>query len=137
MHLSVEERAIVLLRRQRHDFLNHLQVISGWLQLNRPERVGQYIESITAHLQAESHHLRGLAPHMALVATELDLDARMYGVSLTIELGGEVVPPAFFDAVQRAIQAAAVLPAEQRMIVVALFADGQFTIHTPLNKGEG
>jgi len=36
-------RCLELCRQQRHDFLNHLQVILGWLQLGRPERAIAYI----------------------------------------------------------------------------------------------
>lgn len=36
-------RTLELCRQQRHDFLNHLQVVLGWLQLGRPERAITYI----------------------------------------------------------------------------------------------
>lgn len=37
---------IKLLRIQRHDFLNHLQVIHALIQLGRDERALQYIEKL-------------------------------------------------------------------------------------------
>ncbi|MHB1420426.1 MAG: Spo0B domain-containing protein [Bacillota bacterium] len=33
-----------LIRLQKHDFLNHFQVVMGFLQLNRPERALQYVK---------------------------------------------------------------------------------------------
>lgn len=36
-------RTLEFCRQQRHDFLNHLQVVLGWLQLGRPERAITYI----------------------------------------------------------------------------------------------
>jgi hypothetical protein len=43
---SGEERASELLRKQRHDFLNHLQVIYGLLQLSKMERALEYIDGM-------------------------------------------------------------------------------------------
>ncbi len=37
---------IKLLRVQRHDFLNHLQVIHALIQLERKEKALQYIEKL-------------------------------------------------------------------------------------------
>lgn len=38
----------------RHDFLNHLQVISGLLQLNKTERAREYMRSISAEIERMS-----------------------------------------------------------------------------------
>lgn len=40
-------------RNQRHGFMNHLQVISGWLQLSKPERAQEYINSIRRKREQE------------------------------------------------------------------------------------
>jgi hypothetical protein len=40
------EGASEILRKQRHDFLNHLQVIYGLLQLHKTERALEYIEGM-------------------------------------------------------------------------------------------
>ncbi|HWR41570.1 Spo0B domain-containing protein [Sporomusa sp.] len=37
---------VKLLRIQRHDFLNHLQVIHAMIQLGRDEKALQYIEKL-------------------------------------------------------------------------------------------
>lgn len=34
------------LRHQRHSFMNHLQVVAGWLQLNKPERATAYLQAV-------------------------------------------------------------------------------------------
>lgn len=39
-----------VLRVQRHDFLNHLQVISGLIQLKKYERAGEYIRQVADEL---------------------------------------------------------------------------------------
>lgn len=40
------ENYILLLRKQRHDFMNDLQVISGYLQMKRPEGALEYIDKL-------------------------------------------------------------------------------------------
>jgi sensor histidine kinase regulating citrate/malate metabolism len=41
------EAALKLLRFQRHDFLNHLQVIHSYIRLERPDEAVNYIEKIS------------------------------------------------------------------------------------------
>jgi sensor histidine kinase regulating citrate/malate metabolism len=43
---EVCEETITLLRRQRHDFINHLQVIHAMLQMGRTEKTLIYIEEL-------------------------------------------------------------------------------------------
>lgn len=43
---AISEEAIRLLRLQRHDFINHLQVIHAMLQLGRTEKALAYIETL-------------------------------------------------------------------------------------------
>lgn len=45
------EKLLEVIQVQRHDFLNHLQVISGFLQLNKPERIREYIELVTIEMR--------------------------------------------------------------------------------------
>ena len=47
-----------ILRNQRHSFMNHLQVISGWLQLKKPARALEYIEGIRKRQDQEGQVLR-------------------------------------------------------------------------------
>lgn len=42
------------LRHQRHRFQNHLQVISGWLQLGKPERASAYLATLRQSREQES-----------------------------------------------------------------------------------
>lgn len=40
------EQMALLLRRVRHDFANHLQVISGYLDMGQPERARHYLRRV-------------------------------------------------------------------------------------------
>lgn len=42
-----------VIRAQRHDFLNHLQVISGFIQLNKYERAREYIREVARELERQ------------------------------------------------------------------------------------
>ena len=47
LKLKESDETILALRTQRHDFINHLQVIQGLLQLERYDRVREYIGELT------------------------------------------------------------------------------------------
>lgn len=49
---------VKVIRNQRHGFMNHLQVISGWLQLKKPDHVLEYIDGIRKKREQESQILR-------------------------------------------------------------------------------
>jgi len=58
------EKLLEVIQVQRHDFLNHLQVISGFLQLNKPERIREYIELIILEMRAMSQTARFKIPEI-------------------------------------------------------------------------
>lgn len=43
---KISDESKTLIKLQRHDFLNHIQVIQGFLQLGKTEKALDYIESI-------------------------------------------------------------------------------------------
>jgi sensor histidine kinase regulating citrate/malate metabolism len=58
------EKLLEVIHVQRHDFLNHLQVISGFLQLNKPERIREYIKLVTADMNVMSQTSRFKIPEL-------------------------------------------------------------------------
>ena len=52
---------------QRHDFLNHLQVISGLVQLNKTERVREYINQVSLEVERMSRVGHLTVPEVAAV----------------------------------------------------------------------
>ncbi|MEG6614869.1 Spo0B domain-containing protein [Peptococcaceae bacterium 1198_IL3148] len=52
---------------QRHDFLNHFQVISGLLQLKKPERAQDYINQVCAEMGTFSAISRLQVPELQAV----------------------------------------------------------------------
>lgn len=45
--LALSEEMNTKLRMYKHDFMNHLQIISGLIELNRPDRALEYLKSVT------------------------------------------------------------------------------------------
>ncbi|HYF91395.1 MAG TPA: Spo0B domain-containing protein [Symbiobacteriaceae bacterium] len=130
-------QALNLLRRQRHSFLNHLQVIYGWLQLDRPERARAYLDAVASGMAAESDALRQAAAPLGLLMLELGLEAETHGLRLEWRLSGAnaALPDAQQAELRRQVQAA-MAQAAAGAVVVDLSADG-FSVHTPSGKGEG
>ena len=134
-------RAMHLVRRQRHSFLNHLQVISGWLQLDRPDRARQYLETIAAHMSAESQALKQATAPLGLLMLELDLEAETHGVHLEWRVGGaaesltDSAAADLHQAVLAGLKTSSMQVSDDRRITVHLTADG-FAVHTPSDVTE-
>lgn len=75
-----------LLRHRRHDYANHLQVLSGWAQLGDSARLYSYVKSITAEVTQESLLCRTLPDLAAAELTRLRLAAHRGGGGLRLEV---------------------------------------------------
>jgi len=64
-----------LLRRQRHDFLNHLQVMSGLLQLGRADQALAYLRRVAKEVEDRGALLRLRYPRLALALLRLEMEA--------------------------------------------------------------
>lgn len=75
-------KVIALLRRIRHDYGNHLQVISGYTELGRPNEVREYISQIIEDLAQEKRILELNDPELGLFLYEQMLLANDLGIIL-------------------------------------------------------
>ncbi|HYF76177.1 MAG TPA: Spo0B domain-containing protein [Symbiobacteriaceae bacterium] len=135
-----DAEALHLLRRQRHSFLNHLQVISGWLQLGRSERAQQYLETVAARMTGESDVLRQAPADLSLLVLELGLEAETHGVQLEWQLGvggGPVRAVNDEQLVDLRRRVLGLLSAGAPGGIAIRQEDGGFSVHTPSGKGEG
>lgn len=132
--------AMRVLRCQRHSFLNHLQVISGWLQMNQPERASHHVAELAERMAAESSALGQVPPDVGLRLLNLALEAETHGVRVE----WHVLPPvvsiaepelaAFLAQALAAVQAVSGRGEQERWIRLVLGADG-FWVHTPSGRG--
>ncbi|WP_110936814.1 Spo0B domain-containing protein [Salipaludibacillus neizhouensis] len=58
--MATEWNVLNLLRHSRHDWLNHLQLINGYLSMGRVDKVEKLVEDIVNKAKNESHisHLK-------------------------------------------------------------------------------
>ncbi|HPF43191.1 MAG TPA: Spo0B domain-containing protein [Syntrophomonadaceae bacterium] len=76
------DRTVALLRKMRHDFGNHLQVISGYLELNHPEKVRQYVDKLILNARTERVVFEASEGETALYLYEQMLTAYDYDIKL-------------------------------------------------------
>ncbi len=89
-------RMMELVSLQRHDFLNHLQVVSGLLQLKRDEQARDYINKVAVEIRRLSRVVHLKVPEAAaaiLLAHHLAADYQVE-MKYTVEanLGGCSIP---------------------------------------------
>jgi len=77
-----------ILRMQRHDFLNHIQVISGYLQLNRIEQTEQYIGEAVTRINRFGEILHLKPPEVAAALLIARNQAAKYGVEIDLKIEG-------------------------------------------------
>lgn len=86
--MSVQD-ILEVIARQNHDFLNHLQVISGFLQLNKQEKAREYIKELGRDVERTARVLNSRPPEVAVAL--LTAMNRAYRSQVAVEL------PAAFD----------------------------------------
>ena len=84
-------------RQQRHDFLNHWQVIMGYLQLGKTDRALLYMQEGVAGL--ESEQLIGQIPQEIVASSLLGfvIALRKEGLWVEIELENSLKREAFWQ----------------------------------------
>lgn len=82
------------LRAQRHDFMNHLQVVYSLLELKEYDSANEYIEKVYGDIKRVSRSLKTAHPAInALLAAKLsDCESRGVKVELVIESPWETLP---------------------------------------------
>jgi stage 0 sporulation protein B (sporulation initiation phosphotransferase) len=84
MGLQAEQMAD-LLRRVRHDFANHLQVVSGFLEIGQSERAKQYLGAVIKDMGAERIVFASCSGAAAIYFYEQLMKVRDLGITLRYE----------------------------------------------------
>lgn len=136
------EKLLEVISVQRHDYLNHMQVISGLLQLNKGDRVREYIQKVCLEQKKQSQLSRLSMPCMSAVL----LVGMMVGSSHQVEVdfdissdlkGCKVPPEALCSALETTLYSIFTLledtPLEQRKVDIAISeGDEKFIINTSI-----
>ena len=85
--LSMLEQQQATLRAQRHDFMNHLQVVYSLLELSEYDAAGEYIEKVYGDIKRVNRTLKTAHPAInALLAAKMsDCESRGIALELTVE----------------------------------------------------
>lgn len=126
---SGSDQAAALIRRYRHLVVNHLQVISGWLQLDRPERARKYLEGVSDRMMAEADAVRHLPGDLVLQLLAMSLEAESLGIAVEWRVTGSVrgqtpAAEALQVEIDRTLSALAALPEAQRHLLVMVGPSG-------------
>ena len=74
------------LRKQRHDFMNHLQVVFSLLELNDPGEAMKYVESVYGDIKRAGSALKTAIPAVnALIAAKRQ-DCEALGIALVLHI---------------------------------------------------
>ncbi|GAB6180008.1 hypothetical protein JCM14036_13270 [Desulfotomaculum defluvii] len=102
-----------IIQVQRHDFLNHLQVISGLLQLNKGERVRDYINQVCKQYENCSRITRIKSPEILAVLLvgsneankcQIDIQFDIQTNLASLNVPGEVVASALKRCINQALK---------------------------------
>jgi sensor histidine kinase regulating citrate/malate metabolism len=80
-----DEQIVQLLRQVRHEWGNHLQVISGFLDLERADDVRRYIKSLAQDLAEEVIIFEKSSPRVAFYFYQQLLLAREKGIKMSYQ----------------------------------------------------
>jgi hypothetical protein len=81
---------IYLLKTQRHDFVNHLQVLQGYLQLGKTEMAVKYLKDISKEMTEFGRVLQLPWPELAAVLMLKDKQARADQTKVKLSLGNNL-----------------------------------------------
>ncbi|MDD4169939.1 MAG: Spo0B domain-containing protein [Desulfotomaculaceae bacterium] len=90
---------VEIVQVQRHDFLNHLQVISGLLQLNKVERVQEYISQVSMEIARLSKTSQVKIPAVTLALLSSLNEAAKYQIDIELIINSNFAECAVLDSV--------------------------------------
>ncbi len=90
-HGITSEEAVALLRKQKHDFLNYLQVILGQLQLRKREKALESTKEAIKKIETAGSVMFLKPSRLALGVILLQERWRAEGVSLEINVGRDLI----------------------------------------------
>lgn len=83
-HLKEEkiDHILTLSKVYRHDTLNSMQIVWGWIQLDKPEKAIDYIKEWQLEVVRQSEIVKGLHEHLAVWFIQSQAQAAIEGVRL-------------------------------------------------------
>lgn len=121
----------ITLRTQRHDFLNHLQVVYSLIEMEEYEEANEYIEKVYGRITAVSHVMKTAVPAVNALLQVKVAACEKAKVSVYLDITSkwetlENILPAWemckvlSNLIDNAIDAMADLPAKKRQLTISL-----------------
>ncbi|KOP80586.1 histidine kinase [Lysinibacillus sp. FJAT-14745] len=116
----------------RHDFTNHIQVLHGFLQLDKPDQAKQYLYLLSKEVQAiKSLKLNIDNPGLSILLQTKKLTAQNHNIDMDFSISQDAfnkikttdLIKILSNLIDNAIDAANELPEEQRKITICCKAD--------------
>lgn len=116
----------------RHDFTNHIQVLHGLLQLDKPEQAKQYLYSLSKEVQAiKALKLNIDHPGLSILLQTKKLTAQNHNIDMDFTISQDTFDKIkttdlikiLSNLIDNAIDAANELPEDQRKITICCKAD--------------
>lgn len=131
---SKDQVTIQFARNLRHNFINDLQVISGWLQLRNLQRAEEYIIRVREKMARESELLGIKVAELAAILVNKNTWAEANGVEVNYNFGTDLAHhdrsfcefPALFGQVYDDLLRAAFRGQPPSGVHVAFYADGNY-----------
>lgn len=86
-----DKYVIEQMRLQRHDFMNYLQVIYGYIQLNKPQEAISYINNINKYMTAASRIFNLECDEFAVIFQEFVNKCFAHRIQLELNIGIEYI----------------------------------------------
>lgn len=86
----MSEELLRFIRSYSHDFQNHLQVISGLAQLNRNERIREYIGQVSGQIREISKIAKIASSEVAIALLAFYQQAARFGIPLLFEVKADL-----------------------------------------------
>lgn len=114
---------------QRHDFLNHMQVISGLIQLNKGDRVKEYIKQVSLEMERLSRVAHLTVPEVAaallvghFMAGKYQIRV-IYDINTTIEhspVPGSILAEALEESINQSLECLAPPGVSNRFLKISI-----------------
>lgn len=84
--LAHVEQLNTAIRAQRHDFMNHLQVVHSLIELGESPEALEYIERVYGNIQKSARALRTASPAINALLSAKVADAESHGITVEMEI---------------------------------------------------
>ena len=144
LYIGHLQELVRVTRAQRHDFINHLQVVYALLKTGKTEKAQRYIENLYHDVRISGEILRVSIPELAaLLLVKMGI-ASLKNISFTIEPESSLkalrmkpleLNTVVGNLVDNAFEAVEPLTADKRTVALRIFETGKHFVFQTVNPG--